>query len=144
MSLLERFGREVRRVTFTSSQKSHIGHSFHLTANKATMGDVFKSVNELFFVSQKGQGDDSSSEVDDGDHSEANTAAEVERVRNLVSDEAFRVRFGRMLVFLTLLGTGTIVCLLVYAVLLFQNESNIQGEVSALQNLTFRLCGFIH
>ena len=99
------------------------------------MTDIFKGVNTIFQSSQVGADSSDESSV----ASESNkTENEVERVKNLVSEEAFRVRFGRMLVFLTLLGTGTVVCVLVYAVLLFQNESDIADEVRTTTKSTNR------
>ena len=99
------------------------------------MTDIFKGVNTIFQSSQVGADSSDKSSV----ASESNkTENEVERVKNLVSEEAFRVRFGRMLVFLTLLGTGTVVCVLVYAVLLFQNESDIADEVRTTTKSTNR------
>lgn len=99
------------------------------------MTDIFRGVNTIFQSSQVGADSSDESSV----ASESNkTENEVERVKNLVSEEAFRVRFGRMLVFLTLLGTGTVVCVLVYAVLLFQNESDIADEVRTTTKSTNR------
>ena len=92
------------------------------------MTDIFKGVNSIF--QSQVDSDDESSVVSRSNKTED----EVERVKKLVSDEAVRVRFGRMLVVLTLLGTGTVVCVLVFAVLLFQNESDIADEVGTSRN----------
>lgn len=106
-----------------------------LFQQQTNMTDIFKGVNTIFQSSQVGADSSDESSV----ASESNkTENEVERVKNLVSEEAFRVRFGRMLVFLTLLGTGTVVCVLVYAVLLFQNESDIADEVRKTTKSTNR------
>lgn len=92
-------------------------------------------------LSREGTRDDasSSSSHDDGPREESvNTEHEMDRVRQLVSKEAFHVRQTRMLVFLTLLSTGCLVCVLVYVVLLIQNEENIKDAVRTTMNIGTR------
>ena len=82
-------------------------------------------------------GDPSSSHLSDthtgvsGNH-RSESDDEVKRLQQYASKETQQLRFTRMLAFLTLLGTGTVVCCLIYAVLMIQSEAEISREVCFL------------
>lgn len=92
-------------------------------------------MNVLESLREVENSDESCSDDSEVSSSDVNAQNELDRVRKFASEETFRVRSMRMLSFLTLLGTGTIVCVLVYAVLLFQNESDIADEFSGFVDL---------
>ena len=77
--------------------------------------------------------DDDHSYSDNHKQAEDDTAVEAkekERLRKLIKKESNRVRSASMLALLAFLIMGTIACVMVFLVLLLENEQSVEREVS--------------